>query len=129
MSEDKRELHRRHIRSYMSVHTVEGRQLLGQLVDITQKGLLVITENPIEKGWQAELKIKLSTILDGDTEIFFNACCVWCEPDINPRFYAVGFEIEEISSRSRKLIQLLIKKYGLRLLSESESNSDQFPDD
>jgi len=124
MSENKRKLRRRHIRSYMGVHNAADLELLGQLVDITQKGLLVITSSPVEAGWEAELIIKLSTVLDGVTEIQFQARCAWCEPDINPRFNAVGFEIKKISPQNRKLIQLLIENYGLRLLSPEDQEED-----
>ncbi len=114
MSENKRKLQRRHIRSYLGVHTADDRELLGQLVDITRDGVLVITEDPVPEGWEKELVIKLTSQLDGSTEIRFNARCVWCEPDINPRFHASGFEMMDLDGQSEALIELLIDKYGLR---------------
>lgn len=119
MSEDKRRLRRRHIRSYMAVHSGSDQKLIGQLVDITQQGILVISEDPVPVGSQDTLVIRLSSLLDGEAEIRFEARCVRCEADINPRYTAVGFEIAAISRSNRKLIELLIKKYGLRDLVET----------
>jgi hypothetical protein len=120
MSENKRKLQRRHIRSYLGVYTADDRDLLGQLVDITRDGVLVITEHPVPESWEKQLVIKLTSQLDDSTEIRFNARCVWCEPDINPRFFASGFEMVDLDARSEELIELLIDKYGLRPVEDTD---------
>lgn len=118
MQDDKRKLRRRHIRSYMGVYDAADYVKLGQLVDITEHGVLVITEEPVKEGRERELSIRLTSKLDGEDEIRFQARCVWCEEDINPDYYAVGLEITEIDTRAAGLITMLINKYGLRVLDE-----------
>jgi hypothetical protein len=109
---DKRRLKRRHLIYYLSVFDNETGQLLGQLVDITTRGIMVTSERPIPLGERHTIRMVLPDIIDGNNQIVFKAESVWCEKDINPNFYAIGFELADISKRDINIIENLIQDFS-----------------
>lgn len=123
MCEEKREFIRRHVRSFMSVVRLPGGESIGQLVDITSNGLLVISPEQIEIGIESNMCIELSTPLEGKLKIGFRTRSVWCEADLNPEYFAVGYTITAIEPEALRLVELLIEKYALRVLPEDQGES------
>lgn len=44
----------------------------------------------------------------------FEARSLWCQPDVNPRFYNTGFHFRSIASESTTIVQKVVEAYGFR---------------
>ena len=47
---DKRKINRRFLLFYMRVFDADARQQIGNLVDITLRGMMVVSEHPLARG-------------------------------------------------------------------------------
>ena len=109
---DKRKVKRRHLIYYLSIIERSTDRLVGQLVDITTRGVMLTSEKPIESGLHMELRMVLPDVIDGDNQITFDAVSVWCKKDINPNFYAIGFEFESITPKTMSIVENLIQEFS-----------------
>ncbi len=109
---EKRKVKRRHLIYYLSIFDRSNDHLVGQLVDITTRGFMLTSEAPIESGLRMELRMVLPDVIEGDNQITFDAVSVWCKTDINPNFYAIGFEFENIAPKNLAIIENLIQEFS-----------------
>ena len=93
MNEDKRSVPRRHIIYYLRVFDIESGSLLGNLVDISTKGIMVVSEREVPIGETFHLKMVLPDTIQGKKAVEFEAQSRWCRNDTNPDFYDTGFEL------------------------------------
>ncbi len=112
MDDDSRRLKRRHLIFYLDVYDKKG-DILGHLVDITAKGIRLISKEPIETGQDLELRMQLPEGYFVARELDFSGRSLWTEKDINPDFYATGFEISGLNEDARINIRKLINELGL----------------
>lgn len=99
---------RRHLIYYLPVFDYKTNKVMGHLVDITVKGLMLMSERPLKTDTIFHLKM----FLPGKNELSFKAKSVWAKKDINPDFYDTGFELQDISPDTVKVIERLIAKLG-----------------
>lgn len=102
---------RKYLIYYLRVFDRNTEELLGNLVDITTEGLMLISENPIELAKTFELKMDLPEEIRGSRQIFFNAQSKWCKNDVNPDFYDTGFQLSNISTNDIGIIESLIQDF------------------
>ncbi|MBN1980025.1 MAG: PilZ domain-containing protein [Chitinivibrionales bacterium] len=88
---DRRKTRRRRIIYYLKVRRVDTGALLGYVVDITSEGFMMISQAHIGEKTLVELRIDLPSEIFGQTSIDVKAQCLWCNPDKEHTFYAVGF--------------------------------------
>ena len=91
--DNKRSVPRRHLIYYLRVFDQNENRLIGNLVDISTKGIMVVSENKLPIGKHYTLKMLLPDTLEGSKEIEFEAETRWCHNDTNPDFYDTGFEL------------------------------------
>ena len=96
---------------YLRVFDGMDRNILGYLVDISEKGLMLICENPLEVYGDYRLRMRLPNQMKDRDEIFFSATCRWCKKDVNPDFYLVGFEMHDLVPKIREIIVNLIREF------------------
>jgi hypothetical protein len=109
---DRRTLHRRHLIYYLKVFEKKSDTLLGHLVDITEEGLMIVSENSIEEDKVFKLRMALPREIEGKEAIEFDARSMWCHPDVNPSLFGVGFKFEFVDTLSRQIIFELIHEFG-----------------
>ncbi len=99
---------------YLRVFDGMSRNILGHLVDISEKGLMLICENPVEVHGDYRLRMRLPNQMKDRDEIIFSATSRWCKKDANPDFYLVGFEMHDLAPKIREIIVSLITdfRYG-----------------
>ena len=114
MHNDKRQLKRVHLISYLRIIDDKTGTNIGHLVDITTQGIMVISEKPVPSGKDFSFRMQLPTTITGREEIKFNAHSLWCKKDFNPDFYVSGYQIKEISPLEAKTITTLINAYGFK---------------
>jgi hypothetical protein len=109
---DRRILHRRHLIYYLKVFERDTDTLLGHLVDITEEGLMIVSENPIEEGKPLKMRMTLPREIDGVEEISFDASSMWCHKDVNPSLFGIGFRFDTVNPETRQIIFELIHEFG-----------------
>ncbi|MFC1592012.1 PilZ domain-containing protein [Thermodesulfobacteriota bacterium] len=112
MSMEKRKLKRRHLIYYLTVQDTETNQVLGFLVDITTRGVMLMSDNPIEPGTDLSLKILLQTEMSSREYLYFDARAVWCEKSINENSYDTGLELLNVAPEDFREIEKIIEELG-----------------
>jgi hypothetical protein len=92
---------------------ITGRQV-GNLLNITSGGAMVLSEKPIEPQTKMQLHIELPEGIAEKSELVIDATSLWHQPDINPEFFDVGFQFAQVSPTDQAIIQVLVEEYGFR---------------
>lgn len=90
---NKRTVARRHLIYYLRVFDQQSGHLIGNLVDISTKGIMVVSDKPITVGQRVRLRMVLPDTVDGSKEVEFDAESRWCRNDANRDFFDTGFEL------------------------------------
>ena len=114
MMEERRKVKRRHLLYFGRVYDENLQKLLGYLVDITEQGFMLLSEEPYPVGVTKRLKLEVTDDVGAGPYIDFTVKSIWCEPDIDPSHWDTGFKIEEIKPGDRELILSIVEKYGFR---------------
>lgn len=102
--------------AYTQVFDLYGGFLLGYLNDLNLLGAMIIGERPQKENTEITLAIELPQLPEiSASRITLPARTAWCEQDISPQFYNVGFEFkEEVTPQQKKIIELIIQNYEFR---------------
>lgn len=112
--QDKRKLKRRYLLYYMRIYDALSRQQIGNLVDITQQGVMIVGEHPVPVGQIARLRMELTNEVAEKAYMEFSALSKWCEPDVTPDRFNTGFEIRDLSPEDAEIIQRINEQFGFR---------------
>lgn len=107
-----RVLKRYHLIYYLEVYDLESGSLLGHLVDITTRGIKLISKAKIDINQTFIMKLMLPEGYFQEREIHFEARSLWSTNDINPDFFDTGFEVTSLSTEEKKIIHKLIEQIG-----------------
>lgn len=107
-----RHLKRRHIIYYLEVFDLNTGKLLGHLVDLTVKGMKLISKEAIAPGHDFSLRMAMPEEYCPEREVRFAATSSWCSQDINPDFYATGFQCPDLDENTRRMFMILINQIG-----------------
>lgn len=109
---DLRQLKRRHLIYYLEVFDQTTDKLLGHLVDLTVKGMKLISKEEIAAGQTFSLRMIMPEEYCPEREVHFTATSTWCSQDVNPDFYATGFNAPDLDPETRRLFMVLINQVG-----------------
>ncbi|MEJ5272838.1 MAG: PilZ domain-containing protein [Spirochaetota bacterium] len=108
---DRRKYERRHLIFYLRIFD-ENDILLGYLLDISEGGILMMSENDIPEGKELKLKLKLpKEINEGDT-LQFKGVVKRVSKDINENFYDIGLQIVEKDKKYSEILHKLVEFCG-----------------
>lgn len=107
-----RKLKRRHLLYYLPIVDEDTGAKLGNVVDITVEGLMLVSDKNIEAGQEFNLRMDLPQPARGKTSISFAAESLWSKPDPNPSFHDTGFRFTDIDPADAMTIQYLIDRFG-----------------
>ena len=119
---------RRHVVLYLRVLDAESGEDIGRLGDISEKGIMVLSEKSLEteKDMRVKLKLPVSEGFWGeDVDLLIKL--LWSRKDKNPKYFCQGGLILEIPEKSRHDIDKLVEKFGLadnRSLKEYTNYTD-----
>jgi len=111
---EKRKITRRFLLYYMRVYDATTRQQIGNMVDITPRGIMVVSEHPIPDEQTSRLRMELTNEVADKPFMEFSARSKWCEPDVIPDMYNTGFEILDLAPEDSKIILQIIDEFGFR---------------
>lgn len=112
---DRRKQNRKDLNAYSQVFDLYEGTLLGYLGDLTTSGAMVIGENCLEIDHELTMQLVVPA-LEGNTvrRLSIPARVAWCEPDVSPQFYNIGFEFKDVSADQRKVLEAIIDAYEFR---------------
>ncbi|HAG97058.1 MAG: PilZ domain-containing protein [Pseudomonadales bacterium] len=111
VEDNKRSVPRRHLIYYLRVFDVETNSLLGNLVDISTKGMMIVSDQQVESGKKYKLKMVLPDTVDGRKEVEFDAESRWCQKDTNQDFFDSGFELMDPQAEFLDAVDRLVEDY------------------
>jgi len=97
---------------YLEIFDRQTGKLLGHAVDLSDKGLMMITSQPVERGRQFALRLQLpEPVESGNRAVEFDAETRWCRQEANPDLYGVGLEITDPPGAFQRALQDLGRGY------------------
>ncbi len=112
--QNRRKINRRYLLYFVRVYDAATRQQIGNLVDITPQGVMIVGQEPIPAGQAIRLRLELTTEVADKPFLEFPAHSKWCHPDLEPSLHNTGFEILELTPEDTKIIQKIIETFGFR---------------
>ncbi len=113
MDVDVRRLKRRHLIYYLEVLDLGSNRLIGHVVDITTRGLKLVSREPVETEKTFQLQMVLPEGYFEEKLLVFKATSLWSAKDVNPDFYVTGFELAEgVKEETRRILESLIDQVG-----------------
>ena len=110
---ERRELRRRRLIHSLELYDRASERFLGKGVDVTIKGLLLVTEISVPQDTALQLRMTLPEPMFGKDHIELDAVAVWRSKDVNPGFYDVGLEFTRISPRDQEIIRQVISMFSV----------------
>ncbi|MCG8672118.1 MAG: PilZ domain-containing protein [Pseudomonadales bacterium] len=105
---NQRKVDRRHLIYYLRVFNRDDNQLLGNLVDISTRGIMLVSDKPLAPNKRFHLRMVLPETLEGSREVEFEAETRWCQNDANKDFYDTGFELIDPNNSFLEAVDKLI---------------------
>ena len=103
---------RRHLIYYLEVYNDKTGELLGHLVDITLKGMRLITKKEIMPDKNFRIGMMMPEEFFKGEVLRIEARSMWSRKDLNPDFFAVGLKVYDLDQKTAELISKLIKRVG-----------------
>ncbi|MDX1692703.1 MAG: PilZ domain-containing protein [Ketobacteraceae bacterium] len=105
---NQRKVDRRHLIYYLRVFNKQDNELLGNLVDISTRGIMLVSDSPIPVNKRFQLKMVLPETISGSREVEFEAESRWCQNDANKDFYDTGFELIDPTNKFLEAVDKLV---------------------
>ncbi|HPH94231.1 MAG TPA: PilZ domain-containing protein [Anaerolineaceae bacterium] len=109
--DERRKLTRNHLIHYLRVFNRDTGELLGNMVDISPEGFLLLSDHPIPINTALKFRMEFPEEFMGKKRLDFEAHSVWFKADVNPDLFATGFKIESLDQTDRKILESLISEY------------------
>lgn len=102
-----------------SLRVYEQSLFMGYLIDISENGIMILSDAPVEEGRKYQLTVTISK--DGahhkkrdqikDLPIQFSGQCRWVRQDeADKNCYLSGFQVTDISEDQRRSVDALIRQ-------------------
>ena len=116
--QERRKIQRKNLMAYTQVFDLYGGHLLGYLGDLHPYGAMVIGEKSMTENTEITLAIELPELPGITTSrITIPARAAWCQQDISPEFYNVGFEFKAVNDEQVTVIEAIVQNYEFRRVS------------
>jgi c-di-GMP-binding flagellar brake protein YcgR len=106
--EDRRQKDRKKTGVFFGVYNRDNAKYVGRLVDISNKGMMIIGKSAIKVNEICKLRMDLPEPIKDESQIVFDARCKWCEESQKTNLFSVGFEFDKIEPNNSKLIEALV---------------------
>ncbi len=111
---ERRRVKRKYLLFYTRVFDAGTRGLLGNLVDITPQGAMLLSETTLPTDQTFRLRLELAGEVGDLPHIEFEAKSLWCRQDVDPRFYNIGFQLLNVPPENIAVIEKIVEAYGFR---------------
>jgi hypothetical protein len=86
--------------------------LIGKLVDISDMGIKMLTDEPVQDNTFYRMIIKLPEKINDSDELHFDAITIRCQQETDLDVYAVGCQVLNIKPEDLKKLANLVLKYS-----------------
>jgi len=118
MSSDRR-IERHQLPYFLRVFNSVTDKPIGFLGNVSEDGLMLISQLPMMIGADFELRLKIP-LPDGRLQVVdLGACCLWCHEDATPLHYDAGFRLQWAAPEFADLVQALRRYFSFQPLSAS----------
>lgn len=111
---ERRKIKRKYLLYYARIFDPATRHQIGNLVDITPRGAMVLSPEPFTVGVTYRLRIELTEDVSDQPHMDLTVLARWSHADIDPRLFNTGFEILDLGKDEEKIIQNIVNLYGFR---------------
>ncbi|MFT5697285.1 MAG: hypothetical protein ACI8ZB_000133 [Desulforhopalus sp.] len=116
---DLREADRQYLVFYLRVFDGLSNKILGHLVDISEKGVQLMTDEPVELNENHRLRIRLPAFIRDRHEVVLKGTSRWCRKESEPDHYLTGFQISDVDASTKGVVRQLIKEFGFKEVTSS----------
>ena len=104
---EQRRLKRWQLVNYLRVFDAVSGDLLGHLMDLTEEGIMLLSNETLPCGQKFQLRME--RLSEGTfSNIRLTAKSLWSKPDQDPHFYNTGFSLLDPSKETLAALQELI---------------------
>lgn len=109
---------KRHSLYFLSVFDGRTGEPLGQLADISQEGISILSASPLKPNETYLLRILLAQPGRPERRLEFEAESRWTAPDPDSGQHTTGFHIALLTLEQRSLIDQLVSEFGYDRISD-----------
>jgi hypothetical protein len=109
--ENVRKHERYYLSSYLKVIDRQTSLTIGHCVNISEGGMMLISEEPVKLKKIYQLKMLLPAVTKENRNFEFVALSKWSMRDENPDFYNTGFQLHDVTPEIIRIIETLIDKF------------------
>lgn len=114
-----RRIERQQLPYFLKVFNSVTDKPIGFLGNVSQDGLMLISQLPMMVGADFDLRLKIPAG-DGRTQIIdLQACCLWCHEDATPHHYDAGFSLRRAPAEYEQLVGALKQYFSFQPLPAS----------
>lgn len=110
--QERRKQDRKNLSAYSQVYDLEEGTFLGYLGDLTTSGAMVIGEKSMEIDCELTLQMIVPALKGyASRRLSIPARVAWCELDVSPQFFNLGFEFKDVSEEQRSILEAIMQVY------------------
>lgn len=102
-----RKIQRHQLPSYLQVYNRITDKPMGCLGNVSQSGLMLISDLPMLVGACFDMRIKLPSTEQQEQLIDFSAVCKWSKEDVTPGHFDSGFSLAKAPLEYLELVETL----------------------
>jgi hypothetical protein len=92
---------------------------IGFLGNVSEDGLMLISQLPMMIGADFDLRLKIPAIDGCQQVIDLRAYCLWCHEDATPQHYDAGFSLQRPPPEYEQLVEALRQYFSFQTLPAS----------
>lgn len=97
--------------SFFIVYDQKTESVVGQLLDISVKGLMIIGEIPFAQDTAYQFYLNFTPLLDYELKIPLDLRCAWMKSTASNEYFIAGFELINADPEHIKIINQLIERF------------------
>ncbi len=115
---DRRRANRHQLLFNARVYDADRGHVIGHLSNLSEDGLMVVTEQPLPVGRTYRVRIPLPVEFDGLGELATETTVAWTEPATHPAYHRNGLRARSLDPEQRRVLARLVDDYDLRIDEE-----------
>lgn len=120
---EQRTIQRHHLSYYLEVYNAITQKSLGHIVNISAKGMMLVSQRRLLTHVIFNLEIRLPIPLLGGKLLQFEALSHWCNEDVTPGYYDTGFSFDNPPIRLPALVEALTDYFSFPEQNNSTGNT------
>lgn len=112
MSEHHRKHQRQELNTTILIRNAMSRELIGELVNITVEGLMIISDQEMSTNSIFQFSLELPEAINGASHIDLGVDCLWSRSAENVNRHWSGYQIIDASPEALAAIDALISGYA-----------------